>query len=94
MKVTVATTKKLNKELSKLIKKNGGCYFDEIPVKQINDYFKKCDFELLNEDGTKFCAFFCGANGRTSINYGKLNDIVENSTLYISWYNYNFYRSL
>ena len=30
MKVTVAITKKLNKEISKLIKKNGGCYFDKL----------------------------------------------------------------
>ena len=82
MKVTVSITKKLNKEISKFIKKNGGCYFDKFPIKQINDCFKRHNFELLNEDGTKFC----GENGRASINYGKLNDVVENSTLYFSWY--------
>ena len=86
MKVTVSITKKLNKEISKVIKKNDSCYFDKLPIEQINDCLKKYNFELLNEDGTKFCAFFCGENGRASINYGKLNDVVENSTLYFSWY--------
>lgn len=33
MKVTVSITKKLNKEISKFIKKNGGCYFDKFPIK-------------------------------------------------------------
>lgn len=86
MKVTVSITKKLNKEISKFIKKNGGCYFDKFPIKQINDCFKRHNFELLNEDGTKFCAFFCGTNGKTSINYGSGNDIAEFSTLQFSWY--------
>lgn len=86
MKVTVAFRKKLNKEISKMIKKNGGCYFDKLPIAQINDCLKKYDFELLNEDGTKFCAFFCGSNGRTAINYGKKGDIAEFSTLQFSWY--------
>ncbi len=87
MKVTIAITKKkLNKEISKFIKKNGSCYFVKFPIEQINNCFKKYNFELLNEDGTEFCAFFYGTNGKTSINYGSINDIVENSTLYFSWY--------
>ena len=86
MKTTVAIRKKLNKEISKMIKKNGGCYFDKLPIAQINDCLKKYDFELLNEDGTKFCAFFCGDHGKTYINYGKENDIVGDSIIVFSWY--------
>lgn len=87
MKTTVAIRKKLNKEFSKLIKKNGSCYFDkQLPVAEINECLKKHEFELLDDDGTKFCAFFCGNHGKTYINYGKENDIVGDSIIVFSWY--------
>lgn len=87
MKINAKIRKSLNKNIHNMIKKNGSCYFDHLPIDKLNECMKKEGFYLMNEDGTKLCAVFCGKDGRAEINFGMEEfDIVENSTLQLYWH--------
>lgn len=86
MKITNVIRKNGNKALTKLIKKNGSCYFDYIPVGEINEALKPTNLALVNEDGTPLSAMFCGNHSKAEINISFNGQLVENSYLILMWY--------
>jgi len=81
-----ANVKEANKHLLKAMKP---CYFDHIPVAEIQAVLKEHQIMLVNEDGTPFEAIFCGRSGHTLIDLaicGVCGAVVDNHKLFLSWY--------
>lgn len=57
-------------------------------IDYINDSLKRAgDYHLINEDGTRFEAIFCGESGRAVIDIGTwTGQRIENSVIVFEWY--------
>ena len=97
IKITRLVISKINKSLKKYIDVN---YYKEIPVGLVQKALEDNGFTLVDDDGTKFNAFFCGEQGNAKLNYalitsfdqamykgvGAFKNVVGNSSVIISWF--------
>lgn len=74
-----------------------GSYFDSIPLDKLTDILDKNGVVLLQEDGTPYEGFFCGADGEARLELGlkesgtELNGFmkyepVSNALLILNWF--------
>ena len=80
----------MTKTLHRMLPQNK--YFDNIPIKQIQDAFNDIGFDLLQEDGSSFEGFLVGEESHALIDLGRLQEDpdspaspIKNNALRISW---------
>lgn len=102
MKAAVRTGPKVNTFERKMISEAVNeavpvSYYDEIPLKEIDESLRKRGFLLLQEDDTPWAGMLLGSEGSTTITigrkagatkheWGETHQPIENSMLALSWY--------
>lgn len=72
-------------------------YYPYIPIDEINKALNTFGLILVDEDGTRLSALFCGESGEALLDIGVLStehdlnglqayDMIENSKVLLTWY--------
>lgn len=94
LKLQQVDRRKLGKEFSV---EKFGTYYDEIPLDKIEKILNQYGCILLQEDGTRWSGFMCGASGHCSIEIGYTESMFmmngmkayipfDNAMLCLAWY--------
>ncbi len=86
MKILAKGRKALNKAMAEVLKPT---YFECIPIDRINAVLRAAGLKLLQEDGTPWSGFLCGAASETLFEVGDGNGretVVEDAHVRLAWY--------
>lgn len=85
-RINTALRQKINKILSNMTSNH---LFNEIPLDDIFNVFKKFGYMIVQEDGKEWSGFLTGAEGQASFDIATVNGSpVVNIKLHMTWYKY------